>query len=64
MANAPYLSRVKTEMQRVTWPSKKETKDMSLQTIVILTIAGFILWALDTGIVEGLYQLSNLHIGS
>lgn len=64
MANTNYLSKVRTEMQRVTWPTKKETRDMSMQTIVILTIAGFILWALDTGIVAGLYQLSNLHVGS
>lgn len=61
MANS-YLDNVRTEMQRVTWPSKTETRDMSLQTIVILTVAGTILWLLDTGIVAGLYGLSNLHV--
>lgn len=60
MSLTQYLKDVKTEMQRVTWPSAKETKNMSLATIGIICGTGFILWALDTGIVAALYALTNL----
>lgn len=57
---ATYLREVRAEMKRVTWPTKKETRNMSLGTIAILIVFGLVLWAVDMGIVAGLAAIANL----
>ena len=57
---ATYLREVRAEMKRVTWPTKKETRNMSVGTIVILIVFGLVLWAIDMGIVAGLAALAGI----
>ena len=57
---ATYLREVRAEMKRVTWPTKKETRNMSLGTIAILIVFGLVLWAVDMGIVAGLAAIAGL----
>lgn len=57
---ATYLREVRAEMKKVTWPTKKETRNMSLGTIAILIVFGLVLWAVDMGIVAGLAAIANL----
>ena len=38
----------RTEIRRVVWPSKPETTQTTLIVIVAITIAGLILWGLDS----------------
>lgn len=56
-----YMQGVKTEMAHVTWPSKKELRNMSAFTIAALTVGGVSLWIIDTGIVGAMTSLA--HIG-
>jgi len=38
----------RTEIRRVIWPSRVETTQTTLIVIVAITIAGLILWGLDS----------------
>lgn len=55
-----YLKEVRTEMSRVTWPSKKELRSMSMFTIAALATGGIAIWLLDTGIVATLTTLARM----
>ncbi len=51
---------VKTEMRRVTWPSKEELSQYSVAVIVMLVIFGVLIWLVDTGIVAALVGYTSL----
>lgn len=55
-----YLGSVKTEMRRVSWPTRQQTKTMSLVTIASLVAGGVALWVIDTLIVSGFASLATL----
>lgn len=55
-----YLGSVKTEMRRVSWPTRQQTKTMSLVTIASLVAGGVALWVIDTLIVSGFAALATL----
>ena len=47
-----YFADVKSEMHRVTWPSKDELRNWSLGVIVALVIFGICVWLVDMGFVS------------
>ena len=51
---------VRTEMNRVVWPSKTELKNYSLAVIAALAIFGVVVWAVDTGLVALLVGFTGL----
>ncbi len=51
---------VKTEMRRVTWPTRAELSQYSLAVIVMLVIFGVLIWLVDTGIVAALVGYTSL----
>lgn len=55
-----HLKNVRAEMTRVTWPSRKDTKNMSLVTIGVLTTAGFAIWLIDTALVAALALFAKI----
>lgn len=55
-----HIKDVRAEMHRVTWPSRRDTKRMSLVTIGILTAAGVTIWLVDTGLVATLALFSKI----
>ena len=44
-----FLSEVRTELKKVTWPSRKEVYQTTLVVIATSIFFGFYLWALDLG---------------
>ena len=44
-----FLSEVRTELRKVTWPSRKEVYQTTLVVIATSIFFGFYLWALDLG---------------
>jgi len=44
-----FLSEVRTELKKVTWPSRKEVYQTTLVVIATSVFFGFYLWALDLG---------------
>lgn len=57
---ANWFGDVKTEMHRVTWPSKEELKSYSVAVIVMLIVFGVLIWLVDTGIVAALVGFTGL----
>lgn len=55
-----YFRSVRTEMRRVTWPSKKELINYSVVVCVSLVAVGIVIAVLDFVIGEGLFLVSGL----
>jgi preprotein translocase subunit SecE len=55
-----YLSEVRAEMRRVTWPSRSELTNYSVAVTVMLIVFGFAVWMVDTGFVAALVAFTNL----
>ena len=55
-----YLQSVRTEMRRVTWPSKQELINYSIAVCVSLIVVGVAIAVLDMVIGEGLALFSGL----
>jgi preprotein translocase subunit SecE len=45
-----FLTLVKGEMKKVTWPSKKDTYASTLAVIVLVLAVGVFLWAVDSAL--------------
>lgn len=57
---ARYFGSVKSEMRRVTWPSKKELINYSVVVCASLVVVGIVIALLDFVIGEGLFLVSGL----
>ncbi len=55
-----YLGAVKTEMHRVSWPTRQELVSYSVVVIVSLVVVGVVIAGLDTVISQALVLLSGL----
>lgn len=51
---------VRTEMARVTWPTKTELRNYSFGVIGMLVVFGVAVWLVDTGVVAALVGYSGL----
>lgn len=51
---------VRTEMRRVTWPTKVELKNYSVAVICMLIVFGVVVALVDTGVVSALVGFSGL----
>ena len=45
-----FLGQVKAELQKVTWPTRKETYGTTLVVIVLVLLVAVYLWVIDTGL--------------
>jgi preprotein translocase subunit SecE len=45
-----FLGNVKTELQKVTWPTRKETYGTTVVVIVLVLMVAVYLWAVDTAL--------------
>jgi len=45
-----FLGQVKAELQKVTWPTRKETYGTTLVVIVLVLMVAIYLWVIDTGL--------------
>ena len=55
-----WLGDVKSEMHRVTWPSKVELKNYAMAVVAMLVVFGVAVWLVDTGVVAALVGYSGL----
>ncbi len=55
-----YLAEVRSELRRVTWPSKEELKSYSVAIIAMLIVFGVVIWLVDSGIVAALVGYTSL----
>ncbi|MEW6737132.1 MAG: preprotein translocase subunit SecE [Acidobacteriota bacterium] len=51
---------VKTEMKKVSWPTRQEVYSTTLVVLIAVFFFGFFLWGVDVLITLGLEALANL----
>ena len=55
-----YFGEVRSEMRRVTWPSRTELTNYSVAVIATLIVFGIAIWAVDTGFVAALVAFTSV----
>jgi len=48
------------ELEKVVWPSRQETTQTTMIVVVMVTLAGFVLWGIDSGMLWGIGKLTHL----
>jgi preprotein translocase subunit SecE len=56
---AEFLQQVKAELQKVTWPTRKETYGSTVVVIVLVLIVAVFLWVVDTALSALIQNLLN-----
>ena len=56
---AEFLQQVKAELQKVTWPTRKETYGSTVVVIVLVLMVAVFLWVVDTGLSAMIKALLN-----
>ena len=56
---AEFLQQVKAELQKVTWPTRKETYGSTVVVIVLVLLVAVFLWIVDTGLSAMIQTLLN-----
>jgi len=54
-----FLQQVKAELQKVTWPTRKETYGSTVFVIVLVLMVAVFLWVVDTGLSALIRTLLN-----
>ena len=54
-----FLQQVKAELQKVTWPTRKETYGSTVVVIVLVLMVAVFLWVVDTGLSALIKTLLN-----
>lgn len=57
---ATYFRGVRQELKRVTWPTKKQLFRLTVAVMIMVIVAGFCIWAIDTGAVQVLLHYNDL----
>ena len=56
---AEFLQQVKAELQKVTWPTRKETYGSTVVVIVLVLMVAVFLWVVDSGLSALIKALLN-----
>jgi len=56
---AEFLQQVKAELQKVTWPTRKETYGSTVVVIVLVLMVAVFLWVVDTALSTMIQTLLN-----
>ena len=56
---AEFLQQVKAELQKVTWPTRKETYGSTMVVIVLVMIVAVFLWIVDSALSTMIKTLLN-----
>jgi len=50
----------KIELQKVVWPSRQETIQTTSIVMIMVTITGFVLWGIDSGMMWAIGKITHL----
>lgn len=54
-----FLQQVKAELQKVTWPTRKETYGSTMVVIVLVLMVAVFLWIVDSALSTAIQTLLN-----
>ena len=55
-----FINQSKIELQKVTWPSRQETIQTTTIVMIMVMVTGFVLWAIDSGMLWAIGKLTHL----
>ena len=55
-----FISEAKVELQKVVWPNRQETVQTTAMVMVMVSIMGFILWAIDSLMMAIIAKITHL----
>jgi len=50
----------KLELEKVVWPSRQETTQTTFIVMIMVTITGFVLWGIDSGMTWAIGKITQL----
>ena len=56
-----YLKEANIELRKVVWPTRQETVQTTIMVIVMVSLVGAVLWAIDSGLLWFVGMATNLH---
>lgn len=54
-----FLGNVKSELKKVTWPTRKDTYGSTIVVIVLVLVVAVFLWAVDSALSTAIRMLLN-----
>jgi preprotein translocase subunit SecE len=55
-----FAKQAKLELEKVVWPSRQETTQTTLIVMIMVLVAGFVLWGVDSSMMWAIGKLTNL----
>ena len=55
-----FVKESKTELQKVVWPTRQEAVQTTGIVMIMVTIAGFVLWGIDSAMMWGIGKITHL----
>lgn len=55
-----FVKEAKIEMQKVVWPTRQETIQTTSIVMIMVTVTGFILWGVDSGMMWTIAKITHL----
>ncbi|MDA9272179.1 preprotein translocase subunit SecE [bacterium] len=55
-----FAKEAKIELEKVVWPSRQETVQTTSIVMVMVTITGFVLWGIDSGMMWAIGKITHL----
>jgi len=55
-----FLAESKLELQKVVWPTRQETIQTTSIVMIMVTVTGFILWGVDSGMMWSIAKITHL----
>ena len=55
-----FAKEAKIELQKVVWPTRQETIQTTSIVMIMVTITGFVLWGIDSGMLWAIGKITHL----
>ncbi|MDP3562780.1 MAG: preprotein translocase subunit SecE [Legionellaceae bacterium] len=55
-----FAKEAKTELDKVVWPSRQEATQTTFIVMIMVTVTGFVLWGIDSGMMWAIGKITQL----
>ena len=55
-----FAKEAKTELEKVVWPSRQEATQTTFIVMIMVTVTGFVLWGIDSGMMWAIGKITQL----
>jgi preprotein translocase subunit SecE len=55
-----FAAEARVELEKVVWPSRQETVQITAIVMIMVTVTGFVLWGIDSGMMWAIGKITHL----